>query len=210
MKFYTNVLDNVQVTVLRQLGLLLAQQQFYLGGGTALALLLGHRQSVDFDWFTEKPMGDPLHLSQNIREGGIPLVPERIEKGTLHGTISGVRVSFLEYRYSLLKPCLPLNDFACSLASLEDLACMKLSAIAQRGARKDFIDLYALGTTHFSLQDMVQWYQRKYVVQDIGHMLYSLVYFDDALRERMPRMHWDTDWKTIQKTIEQWVREITQ
>jgi len=55
---------------------------------------------------------------------------------------------------------------------------------------------------------MLRLYQRKYAIRDIGHLLYSLVYFDDADRERMPRMLWDTNWKAIKRTIQPWVSEI--
>jgi hypothetical protein len=54
---------------------------------------------------------------------------------------------------------------------------------------------------------MLRLYRRKYAVQDIGHVLYGLTFFDDAERARMPRMLWAIDWKTIKKTIQAWVRE---
>lgn len=97
----------------------------------------------------------------------------------------------------------------CELAALEDLASMKLSAIAQRGARKDFCDLYALGKTSFSLQEVLGFYQKKYGIRDIGSVLYGLVYFDDAESERMARMLWDVTWREIKKTITNWVKEIS-
>ena len=97
----------------------------------------------------------------------------------------------------------------CDLASLEDLACIKLSAIAQRGARKDFWYLYALGTKCFTQQEMLDFYQRKYSIRDIGSVLYGLVYFDDADGERMPRMLWEVKWAEIKRTILGWVQEIS-
>ena len=131
-----------------------------------------------------------------------------IERGTLHGSVSGVQVSFLEYRYPLLRPLVAWPMFGCMLASPEDLACMKLSALAQRGAKKDFVDVYALGIKYCSLSDMLGWYQQKYAVTDLTHVLYSLAYFDDADRERMPRMFWDSNWRTIKKTIVQWLQDL--
>ena len=92
-----------QKKVLRQLGPLMTAQQFYLGGGTALAIHLGHRRSVDFDRFTRERIADPLRLAQDLNGQGIACVTERIERGTLHGLAPGVRVSFLEYRYPLLQ-----------------------------------------------------------------------------------------------------------
>jgi hypothetical protein len=97
----------------------------------------------------------------------------------------------------------------CPLASLEDLACMKLSAIAQRGARKDFCDIYALGKKAFSLSQMLGFYQKKFSISDIGSVLYGLVYFDDAESERMPRMLWDVTWREIRNTILGWVKEVS-
>lgn len=98
------------------------------------------------------------------------------------------------------------KDYNCPLASLADLACMKIAAIAQRGSKKDFVDIYALGQETFSLEAMLKLYRRKYGVRDIGHILYGLYYFDQAEEERMPRMIWDVEWKEIRKTIQSWVK----
>lgn len=185
----------------------MARRQFYLAGGTALAIYFGHRHSVDLDWFTENPIRDPMRLSQEIRDEAISFKAGAIERGTLYGAVSGIRVSFLEYRYPLLRPRVSWPEVGCLMASLEDIACMKLSAIAQRGSKKDFVDIYALGLKHIPLKEMLELYQKKYTVQDIAHVLYGLAYFDDADKERMPRMLWNVDWKTIKKTIQRWARE---
>jgi len=184
------------------------QQHFYLVGGTTIAIYLGHRHSVDLDWFTGEGFPDAMLLAQNIRDKGIPFTTGQIERGTLHGTISGVRVSFLEYKYPLIKPLINWQESACQLASLEDLASMKLSALIQRGSKKDFVDIYALGLKHFRLRDMLRFYQQKYSVEDMGHVLYGLSYFDDADKERLPKMFWDVDWEIIKKTIQRWVKEV--
>ena len=205
---HLEVLSTAQKTVLKKLGPLMKQWHFYLGGGTAIAIYLGHRHSVDLDWFTEKGIGDPMRLAQDIRNQGITFVTGQIERGTLHGTISGIRVSFLEYRYPLLKPLVFKPQFTSQIASLEDLACMKLSAIAQRGSKKDFVDLYALGMKDIPLKNMVRFYKQKYSVEDVAHVIYGLSYFDDADKERMPKMFWNTGWRTIKNTIQGWVREI--
>jgi hypothetical protein len=201
-------LNPLQKKILQQLGPILMRQHYYLGGGTTIAIYLGHRHSVDLDWFTEEGITDPMRLAQNIRDKGISFVTGQIERGTLHGTISGVRISFLEYKYPLLKPLIIWQKAACQLATLEDLACMKLSALTQRGSKKDFVDIYALGLRYFSLRDMLRLYQKKFSVEDMGHVLYGLSYFDDADKERLPKMFWDTDWRTIKKTIQGWVKEV--
>jgi hypothetical protein len=85
---------------------------------------------------------------------------------------------------------------------------MKLSALTQRGSKKDFVDIYTLGLRHFKLKDMLGLYQKKYSVEDIGHVLYGLSYFDDANKEKLPKMFWKVDWKIIKKTIQGWIKEI--
>jgi predicted nucleotidyltransferase component of viral defense system len=182
--------------------------QFYLVGGTALAIYFGHRRSLDLDWFTEDHISDPLRLAQDLRDEGVAFRTGHTERGTLHGAVGGVRVSLLEYRYPLLKPPISWPEFGTCMASLADLACMKLSALAQRGSKKDFVDIYALSLKHKPLRELLRLYQQKYAVADVAHVLYGLAYFHDADKERMPKMLWDADWRTIKRTIQEWVREI--
>lgn len=186
----------------------MTKRGFYLAGGTALAIYLGHRVSIDLDWFTPEKLEEPLRLAQELRDDGIPFVTSHVERGTLYGTVAGVKVSFLEYRYPLLKPLVAWPDYNCTLAAIDDIACMKLSAIAQRGARKDFLDIYGLGL-HRDLRELLRLYQEKYGVADIGHILYGLAYFDEADRERMPKMRWKVAWKTVKQAIRVWIRHIT-
>lgn len=205
LKLREEVLSPRQHSVLRRLTPFLSASPFYLAGGTALALQLGHRRSVDFDWFSEDPIDDPLRLASEIGAAGAPLVVDRTEKGTLHGTVGRVRVTFLEYRYPLLRP--PLKTAAgLRLASLEDIACMKLAAVAQRGSKKDFVDLYALGR-HLSLAEMLRLYRRKYAVIDPGHLLFALSFFDDADAERLPTMLRPCEWAVVKKTVRGWVTQ---
>jgi hypothetical protein len=208
MSFHDEILTARQRKALHLLGPRTAERDFYLAGGTAIALHLGHRRSVDFDWFLPDRMNDPLRLSGEIREDGVPFETGQVARGTLYGSVHQVRVSFLEFRYPMLDPLLPWPEYGCRLAGLRDLACMKLSAITQRGSRKDFVDLYALGQTGQALQDMLAWYREKFGVEDIGHVLYALAYFDDAEAERMPQMVWKTSWKEIRQTIQGWVRDL--
>jgi len=83
---------------------------------------------------------------------------------------------------------------------------MKLSAIASRGSRKGFVDIFALGKTFQPLPDMLRAYQRRYHIADIGHLWYALAYFDDAEQQPMPEMLWDAPWSVMRQTIESWVR----
>jgi hypothetical protein len=206
MKIHADILTAVQKKALQRLGPFALREGFYLGGGTAVALQLGHRRSVDFDWFTSAHLSDSLRLAASLGQEKIPFTTGQVERGTLHGSVYRVRVSFFDSAYPLLKPAFHWKEYSCPLASLADLACMKLAAIAQRGSKKDFIDIYALGRERYSLEDMLTLYRTKYDVADIGHLLYGLSYFDEAEKERMPFMRWDVDWKDIRKTIQAWVK----
>jgi hypothetical protein len=208
MKFYLKGLSREQIHILGEVGSDFSQRGFYLAGGTALAIYFEHRRSVDFDWFTRDSLGDALSLAQSLRNAGLDFVTDQTGPGTLHGKIMGVRVTFLEFRYPLLRPLTKWKEMGCAMASLDDLACMKLSAIAQRGQRRDFCDIYALGIKHRSLKEMLKLYAKKFKVHDISPILYGLAYFDDAESEPMPRMLWKVDWNTIKKTIQQWVEEL--
>jgi len=119
-----------------------------------------------------------------------------------------VRVAWFEYRYPLLGETVAWPGCSCRLASLDDLACMKLSAVAQRGAKKDFIDLYALVTRHRPLLDLLAAYEQRYKLQNIAPVLYGLSYFDDADKERTPTMLWDVDWRTVKRAIRAWVKGL--
>lgn len=209
MKYSAVGLPKKQISVLKSLGVQMSAKGFYLAGGTALAIHLSHRISVDLDWFTPTSFADGMILAQSLRNSDISFEIEQVSPGTLHGSVNGVRVTFLQYQYPLLKPIEHWNEMSCPLASLEDLACMKLSAVAQRGARKDFCDIYALGKNVFSLSQMLGFYQKKFSIRDIGSVLYGLVYFDDAESERMPRMLLDVSWREIKNTILGWVKEIS-
>jgi hypothetical protein len=209
MTFHPEILGRRQHRALTRLGPVLTARGFYLGGGTALALHLGHRRSVDLDWFTAERLGSPLRLGRELRDDGIAWVTGQTAPGTLYGTVAGVRVSFFEYRYPLLKPTILWRPGRCRLASRADLTAMKLAAVAQRGAKKDFIDLYALARAGVSLRQAAKWYRRKYDVADVAHLLYGLAYFDEADRERMPRMLWDADWRTVKGAIRDWLRDLS-
>lgn len=197
-----------QLTALRSLAPVAAAEGFYLAGGTALALILGHRRSVDLDWFTEKPLLEPLALAQRIGRTGLALERVQVAPGTLYGVVAGVSVSFLEYHYPFLQPPVSDGQTGCLFASIEDIAAMKLAAIVGRGARKDFLDVYAIGLKQFPLAEMLHLYQRKFGVEDILHVQRALSYFDDADKERTPHLLWSMPWRTVKATIRGWVKEL--
>lgn len=205
---HPEILPDVQQSVLSQLGAIVDADGFYLGGGTAVALHLGHRRSIDLDWFVADDFGDPLRYASRLATEGIKLDIKETAQGTLHGTVDGVKVSFLTYSYPLVESLVDITGFGCQMASLDDLACMKLAAVAQRGSTKDFVDVYGLLANGWTLPQMLALYQTKYGVQDIGHLVMSLTYFDDADMEPMPLMLNDWDWQSIRSEIQGRVRKF--
>ncbi len=206
MKLHYEVLGRSQRSLLPSFSTLAANHGFYLAGGTGLALQLGHRRSVDFAWFRAKPIEDPLRLAAALQTPALRLTVDRVERGTLHGSVRRVRVSFLEYGYPQLEPLIEVPGLR--LAALEDIAAMKLAAVAQRGSKKDFVDIFALGQ-RFSLAEMLGFYRAKYGLEDVGHVLVALAYFDDADRERLPTLLRRWDWSTMKATIRRWVEGAT-
>ncbi|MCA1789437.1 MAG: nucleotidyl transferase AbiEii/AbiGii toxin family protein [Thioalkalivibrio sp.] len=209
MNFYPEVMPAPQQAMLRRLAAVAGDRGLYLAGGTALAIQIGHRRSVDLDWFSPSPI-DPMALAADLRDAGVPVDVTDIEEGTLHGKAGGVKLSFLEYRYRDLVPPTEWPEYGVRLAALKDLACMKLSAIGGRGSKKDFIDIFALGREKFTLDQMLRFYGQKYDVSDLGHTLFALTYFDDAEQEETPEMLWQIDWDEVKRVIERWVQDYTQ
>lgn len=161
---------------------------------SGLALTLGHRRSVDLDLFTDREF-DPADIRAHL----IGLTGVRVRqaaRGTLHLELRDILVSFLRYPYPLL---FPLHAFgALAVADPRDIACMKLEAIANRGARRDFVDLYA-AAAQYGLDQIFAWFDRKYMAAPYNrvHLLKALTYFADAEGEPMPHLLVPLGWETI-------------
>jgi predicted nucleotidyltransferase component of viral defense system len=180
---------------------------FYLAGGTALALQLGHRDSVDFDFFVEGDI-DTVVLWEKIQEVfvGAKLLKTQEAHNTLSCTVAGdIKLSFFRYRYSLVFPLHAEEGF--SLAGLQDIGAMKLSAITSRASIKDYVDLYYILKT-VSLDELLQICTKKFEVLDKNLVLKSLVYFEDILEEPIMYMEgFEVDRKEIEETLKSVVRE---
>lgn len=180
-------------------------ESFYLAGGTALAIELGHRRSIDLDFFSSKDFQTTDMKETLAGIGNLIVVGE--EDGTLHVTIDGVKVSFLRYTYPLLYPLVDFEGTA--LADERDIAAMKIDAISSRGSRKDFIDLFVL-LEKYPPRELLGYFEKKF--EGIGfntlHILKSLVYFDDAETDPMPMMLRDIGWETVKETVVNMVMEF--
>ncbi len=175
-----------------------------LAGGTALALQLGHRISLDLDFFRHDAF-DVAGLRVSLAKLG-PLDVPSMAAGTLHARLDGVLLTFLRSEVPFLYEPIPYRGLR--LADVRDIAAMKVIAVAGRGSRKDFVDLHAYFESGATFGDLMGVVQRRYEGTDFNplHLLRSLVYFDDAEAEPMPRMLAKTDWSRIRHRLETEVR----
>lgn len=180
-------------------------QDFYLVGGTALALYFGHRESIDLDFFSAQDFSLEKLKREISAIGQYRLTNEEI--GTLDGMLDDVKLTFIRYEYPLL---FPLVDFeGIKLADERDIACMKIDAVSSRGSKKDFIDLYFL-LEKYSLSELLSFFEQKYshIEYNTLHLLKSLAYFDDAEADVMPKMLKDGSWDVVKEKILEETRKL--
>lgn len=181
--------------------------EFLLVGGTNLSLRFGHRISVDLDLFTNKPFD-----RDEVHGGVLKSLPQTIlldqRKQTIWLTIDGVRVDLILHEYPYIKGAEEIDGIR--FLSVEDIIPMKLEAMATRGVKKDFWDMAEL-LNHFSLPQMLDFYQRRYPNSDPGHVLLAMTYFDDAEVEKIdPKslnsITWDQVKDRMRLTVYEYVK----
>ncbi|MBI4097416.1 MAG: nucleotidyl transferase AbiEii/AbiGii toxin family protein [Candidatus Levybacteria bacterium] len=154
------------------------KNRFYLAGGTALALMFGHRDSIDFDFFSEEEFEtEELYkkLQDIFKQKSIKKIQE--ENNTLTILLDNeVKISFFSYPYKMLDAFIDEGNIR--LASLVDIGCMKLSTIVSRSTIKDYVDLYFI-LKQEKLEELLSGCLQKYPQIDRMLILKSLVYFDD-------------------------------
>jgi hypothetical protein len=197
---------NVQAT-LRRISTWRPCVGFYLAGGTALALLEGHRVSVDLDLFSES-FTDAERLVAELSAVSGDLVITSTAARTVFARVDGVQVTFFGYSYPLLTPPVEVEAGIVPLASAADIGAMKLAAIASRGARKDFVDLWLILARHHGLAALLDVFKRKFATRDLGHIVRSLVYFADADEEPPLPTRLDVSWTVMKRDLERWVAEL--
>jgi hypothetical protein len=170
--------------------------RFYLAGGTALALRFGHRLSFDLDFFSPEHFDEEALLQRIQTLAGFALVAKA--PYTLHATVRKTKVSFLGYAYPVLFPTNPFLDVA--IADPREIACMKVSAVASRGTKRDFVDLYVCAE-RYGLTEILRLFEQKYAQTNCSriHILKSLTFFADAEKDPMPHMLVTLDWDTVKQ-----------
>ncbi len=182
---------------LRFIGTCSFAARFYLAGGTALALRLGHRRSVDLDFFSESDEVG-TETRREILRALTPLNPRALEstEGNLLLEVQGMHVGFFGYGYPLIMPTDSVEGVA--VASIADIGLMKLDAIISRGSRKDFYDLYAIAQ-EMPLEHLLSLGPAKYpYAKDFGLMaVEAMVLFDSADRDVQPNLIAGPPWEQV-------------
>jgi hypothetical protein len=182
-------------------------KDFFLVGGTGLALRIGHRKSDDIDLFTQRDFDQKRMLEYLDQDFDFQM--DAIDKNTIKGSVEGIKVDLLSHKYPLLKPL--VEEGGVVISSLEDLSAMKLNAISNDGTRsKDFIDIYFLLKDH-DVAWILDNYKEKYSLRNPMHALKSLGYFDEVDTNEWPELIMDREltWRKVSRNIDAACREYT-
>ncbi|MDX2133763.1 MAG: nucleotidyl transferase AbiEii/AbiGii toxin family protein [Saprospiraceae bacterium] len=169
----------------------------FLVGGTALALQMGHRLSIDLDLFTHQPFDGAILLEHFKAQ-------YQVQALTITDTIfilvvNGIKVDCVQYRYPFAFPLVQVGGIR--LADIRDIAPMKLDAVTKRGSKKDFVDMYYLFEL-FSPIQILEWYDQMFRHSTSFHVVRSLTYFEDAEQTEMPVvLDQGVSWEKVKKRM---------
>lgn len=187
----------------------LGESDWYLAGGTALALQAGNRSSVDLDFFTTEKDFNKSELLDNFL-GNNKWATTLNRKNTIYGELFKAKVSFIAYPFFV-----PKQDFiqygSIKILQPIDIAVMKIIAISQRGRKRDFFDVYWCAKNIEPLENTIKrlFVQYPSVAHDFHHILKSLVYFEDAESDPKPEIYFKVSWQEIKKFFKKEILAIT-
>ena len=182
--FHKETIEPSTLELLKSLQSISILKDFHLAGGTALAMQIGHRKSIDLDLFTQHDFDSNTLLE--YLEDSFQFALNFSSTHTLKGSIANVNVDFITHKYPFVKS--PIVKDGVTFYSIEDIAAMKLNAITGNGTRsKDFIDIYFI-LKQYSIEDILSFYKTKYASRNQLQVLKSLIYFDDISIHDFPKM----------------------
>jgi predicted nucleotidyltransferase component of viral defense system len=194
---FTQTVNPKTLDLLQKLMHLLVLDKFMLVGGTNLSLQLGHRISIDLDIFSNQNFLS-AEIIPDIQHHFSDFELIRSTEKSFSGTIEGVKIDIISHQYPYLNPVTEIDGIR--LLSLPDIAAMKLGAMVQRGAKKDFWDIAEL-LNYYSIDEMLGFFERKYSNSDYGYIIHSLYYFDDAELENDPIDLKNVKWEDVKNKI---------
>lgn len=194
---HAGTLSESAQAALAVLGRLPILDHAYLAGGSALALHLGHRKSYDFDFYTRLSLYAE-DIATQLRTAGTFEVTLLEPPHTVLGMFNNVKFSLFRYDYPLIGEQQLFQGI--SVASIADIACMKLTAIGGRATKRDYVDLYVI-RQQYTFDKMFAWYREKFGL--LGNNLYvilkALQYFEEAEDDDMPEMLTPLAWEEVKK-----------
>jgi len=182
---------------------------WYLAGGTALALCVGNRQSVDLDFFTIQKKFDELAVEREMENAG-EWKKVYGENGTIYGVFEGAKVSFIAYPF--FTPRVEKIKYGnVSILLPQDIAVMKIIAVSQRGRKRDFYDLYWYAKNIEPLGDVVLRVPKQYknLEHNYHHIIKSLTYFVDAESDPEPKLFFKATWIGIKKFFREEAKNLS-
>ncbi len=181
--------------------------RFYLAGGTALSLQIGHRFSVDLDFFSETE--DIPSIRSQLENALAKQHPQLVDSswGNLVFLVNNVRVGFYGYGFPLVAPLIKVEQI--QLASIADIGLMKLDTLLSRASRKDFYDLYFI-CQKMSLKSLFDKSHQKYSsIRDFeAQVTKRLVFFENAEKESEPELIQKVSWQDVKLLFIQQAKEI--
>ena len=176
---------------------LFRRNKWYLAGGTAMSLQVGHRQSVDLDFFTPLKKIQEVAVERELLNTGHWQTTYR-ESGTIYGKFMEAKMSLIAYPFFIpAKGRLFCGTITILLPT--DIAVMKIIAISQRGRKRDFFDLYWYCRNREPLENIVRRAVKQYPGQEdnLNHIIKSLTYFVDAENDPAPKIFFSASWKEV-------------
>ena len=188
--------DEGTLVLLKKLQSLAILSEMRLVGGTSLALQIGHRKSIDIDLFGNLAV-DYAELVDELKSIG-NVISLKTSKNIHSFIIDEVKVDIVNYNYVWLSDKKVFEGI--HLATVKDIAAMKLNAIIGRGSKKDFVDLFYI-LKEFLLTELIEFYNLKYMDGSKFLVIKSLSYFEDADNEEMPFMFQKITWEEVKNNI---------
>ena len=197
---YWNIFDEERYRLLKNITETVSLNNYYMIGGTALSLQLGLRESFDFDFCVPEPFNNEMLLEEFRTLGEVEV--KQNQKGTCDVILNGVQVSFFYYPNNMVNKLVQVEEMPkLKLASVLDIAAMKITAIGGRGSKKDFFDLYnILNMSDFPVEELVEALIKK-CGNNVNYVntIMGLSYFEDAENEILPKVFVEYDWNQIKE-----------
>ena len=206
---YWNIIDKDRYKLLKDLTEIVTIPEYYMIGGTALSLQMGLRESFDFDFCVPAQFNNELLLEELGKIGEVKV--KQNQSGTCDVILNGVQVSFFYYPNKIINELMKPQEMPkLRMASILDIAIMKIVAIGGRGAKKDFFDLYnIINKCRISIKELAEG-----LIEKCGNktnyvnIIMGLSYFEDAEQEILPKTFVEYNWEEIKEFFINYQREF--